>query len=188
MTAEQIALSGLALAHLAMVAWMLHHPRRLGTDAADARRDPLYSSLKAWAAYAPVFAAQAYACLRERTILAWLLPGTAVFAAGYALRIWSIRTLGRLFTMEIGIRGDHRLVESGPYRILRHPSYTGYLLMLAGFGVAARSWIALAVPLAITAVFLTFRIRAEERMLGEALGETYAEYRKRTWRLIPYLF
>ena len=151
----------------------------------------MYSRAGAWLAYAPIFGAQGFALWQTWSrppAYAWIASGCAIFACGFGLRLWSVRTLGRFFTMEIGIREGHELVERGPYRVLRHPSYTGYLLILAGIAVAYRSWIALAVPVAVTGIFLASRIRQEERMLAQAFGPAYFEYRKRTYRLIPYVF
>jgi protein-S-isoprenylcysteine O-methyltransferase Ste14 len=163
----------------------------MGQSEGDSRKDPLYSDLKAWIAYTPIFFTQAYALRLIWNRLphpGWIATGTALFIIGFALRVWSIRTLGRFFTMELGIRKDHALVEKGPYRLIRHPSYTGYLLMLIGIGVAYRSWLAFGIPVGLTIGFLVLRIRQEERLLTQTLGSEYNEYRKRTFRLIPYLF
>ncbi|MEU5421600.1 methyltransferase family protein [Streptomyces sp. NPDC001407] len=109
----------------------------------------------------------------------------AVVWAGIALRLWSIIALGRFFRATVHIQQGHRLVSSGPYRWVRHPSYSGMLLGLLGFAVLvgnALSWLVFAVC-ALAA--MAYRIRVEERMLLDALGEDYRAYAARTRRLIP---
>ena len=116
------------------------------------------------------------------------LVGLAVFAIGLLLRWWSIATLGRFFTVQVAIASDHRLIESGPYRILRHPSYTGALLELLGFTLCIGNWltmVAMCVP-----VFAAFawRIHVEEIALREAFGDAWRDYVRRTWRLLPLIY
>jgi len=105
-----------------------------------------------------------------------------------ALRQYAMSVLGRHFTFDVAISSGHALVESGPYRYVRHPSYTGALLTLLGFGLALGNWAGLAVALACMALAYTYRITVEEAALSSALGEPYQQYVSRTWRLVPYLF
>ena len=72
------------------------------------------------------------------------LLGLAVFAFGIAYRIWAVRTLGRFFRYTVVVDADHRVVEDGPYRRLRHPSYTGLLMAALGVGIALGNWLAIA--------------------------------------------
>jgi protein-S-isoprenylcysteine O-methyltransferase len=114
--------------------------------------------------------------------------GLGCMAAGQALRSWSIAVLGRLFTVNVAIREGHRLIEAGPYRLLRHPSYTGILLFHLGIGLCignVLSLIALLVPLAVG---LIRRIHVEEGVLAAGLGTAYREYSGRTWRLVPGIY
>ena len=114
--------------------------------------------------------------------------GLIVFIFGLALRWWSIWTLGRFFTVQVAIASDHKLIEVGPYRVLRHPSYTGSLLMFIGFGLCVGNWasfIALFVP--VFAVF-SWRIHVEEAALAETFGAAWRAYAKRTWRLLPLIY
>jgi protein-S-isoprenylcysteine O-methyltransferase Ste14 len=116
------------------------------------------------------------------------LVGLAVFVFGLLLRWWSIWTLGRFFTVQVAIASDHKLIEAGPYRILRHPSYTGSLLMFIGFALCFGNWatlIAMLVP--VLAVF-GWRIHVEEIALAEAFGDAWRDYVRRTWRLIPLVY
>jgi protein-S-isoprenylcysteine O-methyltransferase Ste14 len=116
------------------------------------------------------------------------LIGLAVFVLGLLLRWWSIRTLGRFFTVQVAIASDHRLIERGPYRLLRHPSYTGSLMMFVGFALCIGNWatlIAMFVP--VLCVFV-WRIHVEEVALAETFGAAWKDYLRRTWRLIPLVY
>jgi len=114
--------------------------------------------------------------------------GLALFVAGLFLRWYSIILLGRFFTVNVSISPGQRIVESGPYRFLRHPSYSGALLAFVGFGLCLHNWLAILVLLLpITAAFL-WRIHVEERALNEAFGDEYRVYSKRTKRLIPFVY
>lgn len=125
------------------------------------------------------------------------LPGSAewVVAAGVillwlgvAFRLWAIFTLGRFFKLTVTIQEGHRVVDRGPYRWLRHPSYTGALLAGAGIGLALDDWLSIVVLLGAMAIAYLIRIPVEERALLEEFGEDYADYAARTARLVPGLF
>jgi protein-S-isoprenylcysteine O-methyltransferase len=113
--------------------------------------------------------------------------GFALFVAGLALRWWSIIVLGRFFTVKVSIASDHRIVEKGPYRILRHPSYAGGLLAFLGLGICMSNWASIALLVIPTWFAYLWRIRVEEEALTEALGEEYRRYSARTYRLIPFV-
>lgn len=113
--------------------------------------------------------------------------GLGCFFFGLVLRWWSILCLGRFFTVNVAIADDHRVVDSGPYRFIRHPSYTGALVAFLGLGLTFRNL--LTVLIIVIPTFLAFqhRIRVEERVLTEALPD-YRDYARRTKRLIPFLY
>jgi protein-S-isoprenylcysteine O-methyltransferase len=114
--------------------------------------------------------------------------GFILFLAGLALRWYSIGYLGRYFTVNVSISAEHKLVDSGPYHYIRHPTYTGALLAFVGLGFCFGNWLTIlffTVP--IIGAFL-WRIRIEERALIEALGENYRAYMRRTKRLIPAVY
>lgn len=114
--------------------------------------------------------------------------GVAIFVVGLVLRWYAIVHLGRFFTVDVAIAEDHRVVESGPYRFLRHPAYAGALLGFVGLGICLGNWLALlAVTVPIAWAFLR-RIEVEESALGSALGESYVAYARRTRRLVPFLY
>ena len=108
--------------------------------------------------------------------------------AGMALRAWSIHHLGGLFRAVVVIQPDHHLVTTGPYRLLRHPSYTGALVAAVGFGLALGHWTSLLVLVVGWTAGIAYRIRVEEAALRDALGEDYDAYCARTRRLIPLLY
>lgn len=111
--------------------------------------------------------------------------GFALLLAGMGLRGWSIVTLGRFFTYAVGVQEDQHVVDDGPYRLLRHPSYTGLLLGFAGIGLALDNWLALASAVLILLPAVLVRIGAEEAALGRELGDAYRSYSARTRRLVP---
>jgi len=112
--------------------------------------------------------------------------GLALMVAGMALRWYSIRVLGASFTMDIATRPGQAVMQSGPYRRIRHPSYTGALLTLLGVLVCCVNFASLA-ALALALAGYTLRIRVEERALATQLGLPYREYMRHTKRLIPFL-
>ena len=120
---------------------------------------------------------------------AWLpIAGTALFVFGLFLRWRAIIQLGRFFTVDVAITEQHRLVDTGVYRWVRHPSYSGALLAFIGFGLCLCNWAALVVlMLPIVAAFL-WRIHVEEQALLNALGQDYREYGAHTKRLIPLVY
>jgi protein-S-isoprenylcysteine O-methyltransferase Ste14 len=114
--------------------------------------------------------------------------GVFLFVAGLVLRWWAIITLGRFFTVDVTIEKDHELVERGPFRVVRHPSYTGVLLAFVGFALTLHNWAALLVMLLpIFAAFIR-RMNVEEEALLRALGSRYADYMRRTKRLVPFVY
>jgi len=114
--------------------------------------------------------------------------GIAVWLGGIALRLNSIRVLGRFFTYDVAISQGQHIVEQGPYRWVRHPSYLGSLLAQIGFGLSLTNWLAMILPVCCLAAGYVYRIPIEERALQRGLGPAYAEYMRRTWRLIPFVF
>jgi protein-S-isoprenylcysteine O-methyltransferase Ste14 len=113
--------------------------------------------------------------------------GLAVEGSGLALRTWSMHTLGDSYTRTLRTGKAQQLVESGPYRLVRHPGYAGSLLTWAGFALASRSLPVVVLVTGLLARAYRDRIRAEEELLGRVLPG-YADYARRTWRLVPYLW
>jgi len=113
--------------------------------------------------------------------------GLALYVLGQALRGWAISTLGDWFQGALVVQDDQRLVESGPYRLIRHPAYAGGILRAAGLGLVLDNWLSLALLVAGMTAFVAARIRREEAILRSGL-EPYGGYERRTARLIPGLW
>jgi len=122
----------------------------------------------------------------KRTALFFV--GITLMLQGIVFRWYCVAVLGKYFTFDVAIQSGHILVEAGPYRYVRHPSYTGALLTLLGFGLSLGNWAGLAVLISCMGLAYAYRIPTEEAALAAALGDTYMQYRKRTWRLVPFLF
>ncbi len=111
--------------------------------------------------------------------------GVALIVGGIALRAWSIATLGRMFQYWIRIQPDHQVVTGGPYRYVRHPSYTALSLCLIGFALGCGDVWSLLVMVLLAGIALGTRIRVEERQLTAALGTEYEQFAATRKRLIP---
>jgi protein-S-isoprenylcysteine O-methyltransferase Ste14 len=119
----------------------------------------------------------------------WTLGiGVAVVLGGAALRDWAILSLGRYFRREVSIEPGQRILRRGPYRMLRHPSYAGVFLILAGFGLTFGSWAGAAVALLIVFAGTLPRIWVEERALARAFGSDYTSYASSTDRVLPHVW
>lgn len=109
-------------------------------------------------------------------------------AAGLFLRIWAVFTLGRYFTWFITVYEDHKVIRNGPFRFIRHPSYCGALILFVATLVFIHAWISVV----LSAVFQLFayvrRIRYEERLMIERLGESYVKYRREVKALVPLIW
>jgi protein-S-isoprenylcysteine O-methyltransferase len=114
-------------------------------------------------------------------------PGIFLMLLGVAIRQWAIAVLGRFFSLNVRVVEDHKVVDKGPYRWVRHPSYTGVLITFIGLSLAVQSLGALFVLLAVFGISFGYRMRVEEKTLLTELGDNYASYMKRTKRIIPYL-
>jgi protein-S-isoprenylcysteine O-methyltransferase Ste14 len=120
--------------------------------------------------------------------LALFVVGVALMVLGLALRAWSVIVLGRNFTVYVQVREAQPVVDSGPYRFLRHPSYTALLLVCLGIGLAMGNWLALVVVVVLPTVAILTRIRVEERALLAGIGEPYRRFAATRKRLIPWVW
>ena len=111
--------------------------------------------------------------------------GLVLMAAGVFVRQWAILTLGRFFTVDVRVHPDQTVVERGPYRWVRHPSYSGLLIFFVGLGLALNDWLSVIVLAILPAAGLIIRIRSEERALLTGLGEDYRRYAATRRRLFP---
>lgn len=184
---------GLKLCWFALMAYWLWSARRVK---ASERSEPLIKRLLAY--WLPLFVAIlllgpgrwfGHGPLREQfvphTRIVYSI-GLGLCALGVALAIWSRQLLGRNWSGTVELKQGHELIDSGPYRRVRHPIYSGLLLLFLGNAVMVGDWRGL---LAVAIVFGSFwyKLKLEERWLSERFGETYAAYRRRTKALIPAL-
>jgi protein-S-isoprenylcysteine O-methyltransferase Ste14 len=113
--------------------------------------------------------------------------GLTLFLIGAALRIGSILSLADQFTVWVSIQQDHELVTDKLYRYLRHPSYTGAIFTLLGWALVCRSAVGILIALLMSALLVS-RLNAEEKLLLQAFPRDYADYIRRTWRLLPFVY
>jgi len=113
--------------------------------------------------------------------------GLIMQACGFALRVWSMRTLGAFYTRTLRTAQHQHLVETGPYRMIRHPGYAGALLVWTGLALTSRSALAAVLVPVLMGRAYQRRITAEEELLGRALPD-YSDYSRRTRKLIPYIW
>jgi protein-S-isoprenylcysteine O-methyltransferase Ste14 len=120
--------------------------------------------------------------------LAIVLLADMLLLSGIILRIWAIVHLGKLFTVDVGIQQGHRVIQDGPYRFVRHPSYSGSMIALTGMACLTFNWLGFLVIIVSSLTAYSIRISAEEKMLLLNLGEDYRRYAARTKRLIPGIY
>jgi protein-S-isoprenylcysteine O-methyltransferase Ste14 len=111
--------------------------------------------------------------------------GAVLVVAGVTIRVWAVLTLGRWFTTVVRVAEDQQVVSDGPYRWVRHPSYLGLLVTLAGLGLMLTDWASLAVAVLLPLATLVWRIRVEERALRDGLGAAYGDFAAGRKRLLP---
>ncbi len=111
-----------------------------------------------------------------------------VFWTGWLLRFWSVVTLGRFFRTTVVVQDGHRLITSGPYRLLRNPSYTGALLMFLGIGLAQGNALSVASIVGGALLAYAWRIRMEELALRARFGQAFDDYAERTWAVVPFIW
>jgi protein-S-isoprenylcysteine O-methyltransferase Ste14 len=117
-----------------------------------------------------------------------LYSGSVLILAGMVIRFTAIRSLGKFFTVDLAIQGDHRLIQAGLYKYIRHPSYSGSLLSFVGFSLSLNNWLSLIIIMLPILVTFINRINIEEKLLHKQFGSEYEEYTKRTKRLIPLIY
>lgn len=143
------------------------------------------------AAYSPYFIWVPYTVVALRpgpeidvpAALRWL--GVALIVAGPLVMMWSARTLGRHFDVEILVHGAHEVVSTGPYAVVRHPIYAGMALHFAGIALATGNVLFILGTLFVSLPALYQRAAAEEELLRRELGAAYERYAQRVPMLIP---
>lgn len=169
--------------------WVLLRDRRKrsGTSGDGGSLFVLITSL-----FIAIFAAwYAFATQRWARIEPFHFPlfvvGLVLVWAGMAFRLWAILTLGKFFRTTVMVQDEHRLVDTGPYRWLRHPAYTGTMITLLGFGLGFGNGLSLALLIIVPLLAYSYRIRNEERALHARFGPKFEAYAGARWRLVPFL-
>jgi protein-S-isoprenylcysteine O-methyltransferase Ste14 len=114
--------------------------------------------------------------------------GMGMIIAGMIFRFIAVYTLGRYFTVNVTIRTDHKIVKEGMYKYLRHPSYLGSLFSFFGNGIALNNWFGLLICFVPVLLAFMYRMKVEEELLSANFGQQYIDYKKQTWRLIPFVY
>ena len=125
------------------------------------------------------------AVMGDGVAVRWIGLGT-VFV-GFSLMNWAVIALKNQFSVDVTIQENHQLITTGPYSYIRHPRYLGLILFLSGTSLVFRSWMAFIFAVASVLV-LIWRIRDEETLMRQEFADTWEEYTKRSWRLIPYVY
>ena len=126
--------------------------------------------------------------LRYPQSVQWDMVTTIALTAmlgGLSLRTWAVFTLGQYFTMHVAVQKNHPIIRTGPYRLLRHPSYLGAFVMYLATTIFLHAWIAAVAATILLLFAFVRRIRHEERVLTEQLGQEYESYCSGVYRLIP---
>jgi protein-S-isoprenylcysteine O-methyltransferase Ste14 len=119
----------------------------------------------------------------------WLAPVTvALMALGLVIRWAAIYTLGRAFSANVAIHATQTLNTSGPFRLARHPSYTGMVILFVAMGLSTHNWLGLALIVIPPIAALLYRIHVEEAALTAAFGVAYTDYSRTTKRLFPGIY
>ena len=114
--------------------------------------------------------------------------GMALVVIGMMIRIHSILTLRQFFTYSVAKVENHRIIETGLYKFIRHPGYLGQIIIFIGIATSISNWLSiLAMMIPITFAYL-YRIKVEERFMIEQMGENYLTYQNRTKKLIPTIY
>lgn len=117
-----------------------------------------------------------------------IYAGEAVFAIGFIIRWTAVMQLGKMFTVDVAIDEQHTLKTNGLYTIVRHPSYLGLILIIAGLSLCMNSAFSIIVMAIPAFLAINYRIAIEEKALREEFGEKYINYSNRVKRIIPYLY
>ena len=113
--------------------------------------------------------------------------GIVLIVAGAILRRYCFYALSTSFTGVVRVKEGQEIIQSGPYRFIRHPSYTAAILMFIGVGVALESWLSVAILFIAHCYLYGRRVVAEETALVQTLGSAYSDYMLRTKRFIPFI-
>jgi protein-S-isoprenylcysteine O-methyltransferase Ste14 len=115
------------------------------------------------------------------------LTGSLIIWGGLFFRWWAIYSLGKYFNIVVTVQSGQKIIKNGPYKYIRHPSYTGSMLILFGFGFSLGNWIGLAIILIISLISFYLRAIVEEKVMVSSFGNDYLNYMRQTTRFIPFI-
>jgi protein-S-isoprenylcysteine O-methyltransferase Ste14 len=114
--------------------------------------------------------------------------GMGLIVLGLMIRIHSILTLKQYFTYSVAKVENHKIIETGLYKFIRHPGYLGQLIIFTGISAAISNWLSILVMMIPVTLGYLYRIKVEEKFMIEQLGEGYLHYQERTKRIIPMIY
>jgi protein-S-isoprenylcysteine O-methyltransferase Ste14 len=114
--------------------------------------------------------------------------GIILVVIGLFIRIKAILTLNQYFTYAVSKVDNHELIETGLYKSIRHPGYSGQLLIFTGISGALSNWLSIILMMIPVSIGYLYRIKVEEKFMEEQIGERYLNYQKRTKKLIPLIY
>ena len=114
--------------------------------------------------------------------------GMALVVTGFVIRIHSMLTLKQYFTYSVARVENHKIIETGLYKFIRHPGYLGQLIIFIGLSTSISNWLSILVMMIPVTLGYLYRINIEERFMLEQLGEDYLNYQERTKRIIPMIY
>lgn len=114
--------------------------------------------------------------------------GSILIIAGLCIRLWAVAVLGRHFSLVVSVDTKQKIIQSGPYRMIRHPSYTGTLVTFIGIGLAFNTWVGSLIMFVFFIIVFGYRISIEEKALIEMSPDEYSSYIQKTSRLIPFVW
>jgi protein-S-isoprenylcysteine O-methyltransferase Ste14 len=114
--------------------------------------------------------------------------GSLLIIVGLCIRLWAVTVLGKHLSLVVSVDTKQKIIQSGPYRVIRHPSYTGAFLTFIGIGLAFNTWVGSLIMLVFFIIVFGYRISIEEKALMEMSPDEYQNYIQKTLRLIPFVW
>jgi protein-S-isoprenylcysteine O-methyltransferase Ste14 len=163
--------------------------RSKGTKTAKTREDKGSGLLIYLSLFVSIIVAFQFAGANIMPLPDWVfIVGICLMMLGIFVREWAVTTLRGFFLFTVGVRQNHKVIENGPYRLVRHPAYSGSILTMIGLGLATQSAVAVLILAVVCGIAYGYRIHVEEPALVKELGGEYVQYMSRTKRLIPFVF
>ncbi|MCM3569791.1 isoprenylcysteine carboxylmethyltransferase family protein [Neobacillus mesonae] len=114
--------------------------------------------------------------------------GTFIIIIGICIRLWAVAVLGRHFSLVVSVDAEQKIIQKGPFRVIRHPSYTGELLSFIGIGLAFHTWVGSLIMVGFFIIVFGYRMRIEEKALMESFPDDYPRYIQKTSKIIPFVW